>query len=114
AVAKLGIEVSERTVSRLLRTHRRPPSQTWRTFLPNHLVSLASMEFSLDRRRNAHPTIVTRTKHHCTVRFVVFFASALSEVTILTDLSVLGIDDPEGQCGASSRDQLSRDMDPDR
>ena len=33
---KLGIEVSERTVSRILRTVKRPPSQTWKTFLQNH------------------------------------------------------------------------------
>ena len=30
---KLGMEVSERTVSRILRTVKRPPSQTWKTFL---------------------------------------------------------------------------------
>jgi putative transposase len=43
--AKVGITVSERTVSRLLRRPRRPPSQTWRTFLTNHVASLASMDF---------------------------------------------------------------------
>src|SRR2546427_2944599 len=32
-LGKLGIAVSERTVSRLLQRRRRPPSQTWRTFL---------------------------------------------------------------------------------
>jgi putative transposase len=32
----LGIDSSERTVSRLLEPHSRPPSQTWRTFLTNH------------------------------------------------------------------------------
>lgn len=42
---KLGIEVSERTVSRLLRRPRRPPSQTWRTFLTNHVSMLGSMDF---------------------------------------------------------------------
>jgi putative transposase len=42
---KLGIAVSERTVSRLLRRRRRPPSQTWRTFLTNHVTSLVSMDF---------------------------------------------------------------------
>jgi transposase InsO family protein len=42
---KLGIAVSERTVSRLLRRCRRPPSQTWRTFLANHVASLVSMDF---------------------------------------------------------------------
>jgi transposase InsO family protein len=42
---KLGIEVSERTVSRLLRRRQRPSSQTWRTFLTNHLSSLVSMDF---------------------------------------------------------------------
>jgi hypothetical protein len=40
---ELGIEVSERTVSRLLRPRRRPPSQTWRTFLTNHVASLVSI-----------------------------------------------------------------------
>jgi hypothetical protein len=34
---KLGIVVSERTVSRYLRACPRRPSQTWRTFLVNHL-----------------------------------------------------------------------------
>jgi putative transposase len=42
---KLGIEVSERTVSRFIRGRRRPPSQTWRTFLANHLSALVSMDF---------------------------------------------------------------------
>jgi hypothetical protein len=41
----LGIEISERTVSRILRTLRRPPSQTWKTFLHNHLGQLMSIDF---------------------------------------------------------------------
>ena len=44
-LGKLGIAVSERTVSRLLGRGRRPPSQTWRTFLTNHVASLVSMDF---------------------------------------------------------------------
>ena len=44
-LCKLGIDVSERTVSRLLRRPRRPPSQTWRTFLTNHVATLVSMDF---------------------------------------------------------------------
>jgi putative transposase len=44
-LSKLGIEVSERTVSRLLRRRRRPPSQNWRTFLTNHVGALVSMDF---------------------------------------------------------------------
>jgi putative transposase len=46
-LGKLGIEVSERTVSRLVRRPRRPPSQTWRTFLTNHVPALGSMDFWL-------------------------------------------------------------------
>jgi putative transposase len=42
---KLGIEVSERSVSRLLKGRRHPPSQTWRTFLANHTAALISMDF---------------------------------------------------------------------
>jgi putative transposase len=44
-LCKLGITVSERTVSRLLRRSHRPPSQTWRTFLTNHVATLVSMDF---------------------------------------------------------------------
>jgi hypothetical protein len=39
---KLRIEVSERTVSRLLPKGRRPPSQTWRSFLDNHVKEMVS------------------------------------------------------------------------
>jgi putative transposase len=41
----LGVDISERTVSRLLARRSRPPSQSWRTFLTNHLASAASMDF---------------------------------------------------------------------
>ena len=43
---KLGIGISEREVSRLIpRAPRRPPSQTWRTFLTNHVGTLSSIDF---------------------------------------------------------------------
>ena len=42
---KLGIHVAERTVSRLLPKRRTPPSQTWRTFLANHVRDLVSLDF---------------------------------------------------------------------
>jgi putative transposase len=42
---KLGITLSERTVSRLLPKRRTPPSQTWRTFLANHVRDLVSFDF---------------------------------------------------------------------
>ena len=41
---KLGINVSERSVSRLMPRRCRPPSQTWRTFLTNHLDEIASVD----------------------------------------------------------------------
>jgi putative transposase len=42
---KLGIDVAERTVSRLVPKRRTPPSQTWRTFLANHVRDLVSLDF---------------------------------------------------------------------
>jgi len=43
---KLGIDISERTVSRFMPPKvRKPPSQTWRTFLDNHIGSLISIDF---------------------------------------------------------------------
>ena len=41
----LGLDVSERTVSRYRPRARRPPSQTWRTFLANHAPALVSLDF---------------------------------------------------------------------
>jgi putative transposase len=42
---KLGIKVSERTVSRLMPKRRKPPSQSWRVFLANHVNELISIDF---------------------------------------------------------------------
>ena len=43
---KLGIEISERTVSNLMpRRKARPPSQTWQTFLKNHMMNMVSIDF---------------------------------------------------------------------
>jgi putative transposase len=42
---KLGISISERTVARLMPKRKKPPSQTWRTFLENHLLELVSIDF---------------------------------------------------------------------
>jgi hypothetical protein len=41
---KLGVVVSERTVSRYLHGRPRTPSQTWRTFLANHLGQIAFID----------------------------------------------------------------------
>ncbi|MFH1737592.1 MAG: integrase core domain-containing protein, partial [bacterium] len=43
---KIGIVVSERTVSGLLRRNKRkPPSQTWRTFIKNHIPDMVGVDF---------------------------------------------------------------------
>jgi transposase InsO family protein len=43
---KLGVVISERTVSGLLRRHKRkPPSQTWRTFIKNHMPDMVGVDF---------------------------------------------------------------------
>jgi hypothetical protein len=41
---KLGIDISERSVSRLLPRRHQPPSQAWRTFLANQLNEIASVD----------------------------------------------------------------------
>ena len=42
---KLGIEVSQVTVSKYMIRQRKPPSQTWRTFLDNHVDCIAGIDF---------------------------------------------------------------------
>jgi putative transposase len=42
---KLGIDVSQATVAKCMVRHRRPPSQTWRTFLTNHVGQIMAADF---------------------------------------------------------------------
>jgi putative transposase len=42
---KLGIEVSQATVSKYMVRHRKPLSQSWRTFLANHAQHVVSVDF---------------------------------------------------------------------
>jgi hypothetical protein len=68
---KLGIDIGETTVAKYMTRPRRPSSQTWKTFLKNHMHDIVSTDFvvvptatfrllfvflilSHDRRRIAH------------------------------------------------------------
>ena len=42
---KLGIDIAESSVSKYMVRNRKPPSQTWRTFLENHAQQLVSIDF---------------------------------------------------------------------
>ncbi len=42
---KLGIEMTEPTVAKYMVRRNKPPSQTWRTFLDNHVTSMVSVDF---------------------------------------------------------------------
>ena len=76
---KLGIEVAQASVAKYMIRRRQPPSQTWRSFLRNHISQIVAADFfvvptvtyrllfvlillSHDRRRvvhvavTAHPT----------------------------------------------------------
>ena len=42
---KLGIDIGETSVGKYMVRSRKPPSQTWRTFLENHVQTLVSVDF---------------------------------------------------------------------
>ena len=44
-LAKLGIDLGESTVAKYMVRPRKPPSQTWRAFLDNHVQNLVAMDF---------------------------------------------------------------------
>ena len=41
----LGHQVAERTVAKYMLRTKKPPSQTWRTFLANHVPHIAACDF---------------------------------------------------------------------
>jgi len=55
-ILKLGIEVAPSTVGKYLRRHRKPPSQTWRTFLKNHMKQTASFGGTIAEVGEGPPT----------------------------------------------------------
>jgi len=42
---KLGIDIGETSVGKYMTRVRKPPSQTWRTFLENHVKTMVSVDF---------------------------------------------------------------------
>ena len=45
---KLGIYIGETSVSKYMVRSRKPPSQTWRTFLGNHLTQMVSIDVRVE------------------------------------------------------------------
>ncbi len=85
---KLGINVSETTVSKYLIRDRKPPAQTWRTFLENHAKDIIATDFftvptatfrvlfvlvvlSHDRREIVHTNVTESPTAECTGRQVI-------------------------------------------
>ncbi len=82
---KLGIQLSQATVAKYIVRHRKPPSQTWRTFLQNHMKDLVSADFFVvptiafrvlfvfvilahDRRRPIHFAVMANPSAEWTAR----------------------------------------------
>jgi hypothetical protein len=55
---KLGVEVGETSVSKYMLRRRRPPSQTWRTFLENHVKSMVSVDCTPNHRKKSGGTTI--------------------------------------------------------
>ena len=44
-LSKIGIEVHKSTVAKYMVRHRKPPSQTWKSFLTNHITDIVAVDF---------------------------------------------------------------------
>jgi hypothetical protein len=73
---RLGVEVPEATVSKYMARPRKPPSQTWRTFLRNHPNGLASIDFFVLHTATFRLLFVFVVLHHERRRIVHFGVTA--------------------------------------
>jgi putative transposase len=118
---KLGIDIGETSVSKYMLRRRNPPSQTWRTFLANHVNDLVSVDFftvptirfqilyvflvlAHDRRRivhvnvTAHPTAEWTGQQlrdafpwNSVPRYLLHDRDSIFGATFRTDLDAMGI-----------------------
>jgi putative transposase len=49
---KLGIQISQATEAKYMVRQRKPPAQTWRTFLENHVQQIVAIDFLIVRTLN--------------------------------------------------------------
>ena len=122
-LALLGYVVTQSTVATYMNRHRKPPSQTWRTFLENHVGDIAAIDFFVvatvsfrllycflvlrhDRRRvvhfnvTAHPTarwtgqqIVEAFPYDESPRFLIRDRDAIYGVHFRGRIKHMGIDE---------------------
>jgi hypothetical protein len=73
---KLGIKISESSISKYRVRHPKPPSQTWRTFLKNHSKQLVSVDFFTFPTALFQVLFVVIVIHHDRRRLVHFNVTA--------------------------------------
>ncbi len=61
---RLGTEISQAAVSKYMIRHPKPPSQTWHTFLQNHVSCLASVDFFVVPTATFRPVFVFIVLRH--------------------------------------------------
>jgi len=44
-LSKIGIDLHKSTVAKYMVRHRKPPSQTWKSFLKNHIADIVAVDF---------------------------------------------------------------------
>jgi len=92
---KLGLMVSQATVSKYMLRPRRPPSQAWRTFLKNHAPDLIALDFFTVSTATFRVLFVFVVLSHARRRLVHFNATEhpTAEWTARQPLEACGLED---------------------
>lgn len=88
---KLGIQLSQATVAKYMVRHGKPPSQSWRTFLENHVKQLFN-EASLRRILKAYFDYYEHSRTHLALEKDAPSARAIQppEVGVVVELAQVG------------------------
>ena len=84
---KLGMNIGQTSVSKYMIRQRKPPSQTWRTFLDNHIQQLVSVDFFTVPTIRFQVLYVFLVLAHERRRILHFHVTAQSLVTTSPDRS---------------------------
>jgi hypothetical protein len=86
----LGFEVAQSKVSKYMVRGRRPPSQSWKTFLRNHANAIAAIDLCVVQNLSAYAAFCSRTRTYLALQRDAPMQRAIQKTGTINAVPILG------------------------